>query len=197
MNTLILMGSSRLHGNTAELCKPLMEELRAQGVQVRYVTLADRDIRPCRACYRCQDVEGAYGCVQQDGMANVVEDILWADLIVLATPIYSWYCTPQMKAVLDRHYGLNKYYGKAKGSLWAGKHVAVLATHGYEGEYAYGPFETGVQRLCEHSKLVYDGLYSVVDEDNLASFRTPEAIEGARAFARRLVEAVQVDRGGL
>lgn len=197
MNTLILMGSPRLHGNTAELCKPLMEELRAQGVQVRYVTLADRDIRSCRACYRCQDVEGAYGCVQQDGMANVVEDILWADLIVLATPIYSWYCTPQMKAVLDRHYGLNKYYGKAKGSLWAGKHVAILATHGYEGEYAYGPFETGVQRLCEHSKLVYDGLYSVVDEDNLASFRTPEAIEGARAFARRLVEAVQVDRGGL
>lgn len=197
MNTLILMGSPRLHGNTAELCKPLMEELRAQGVQVRYVTLADRDIRPCRACYRCQDVEGAYGCVQQDGMANVVEDILWANLIVLATPIYSWYCTPQMKAVLDRHYGLNKYYGKAKGSLWAGKHMAILATHGYEGEYAYGPFETGVQRLCEHSKLVYDGLYSVVDEDNLASFRTPEAIEGARAFARRLVEAVQVDRGGL
>lgn len=197
MNTLIMMGSPRLYGNTAELCKPLMEELRAQGVQVRYVTLADRDIRPCRACYRCQDVEGAYGCVQQDGMANVVEDILWADLIVLATPIYSWYCTPQMKAVLDRHYGLNKYYGKAKGSLWAGKHVAILATHGYEGEYAYGPFETGVQRLCEHSKLVYDGLYSVVDEDNLASFRTPEAIEGARAFARRLVEAVQVDRGGL
>ena len=197
MNTLILMGSPRLHGNTAELCKPLMEELRAQGVQVRYVTLADRDIRPCRACYRCQDVEGAYGCVQQDGMAAVVEDILWADLIVLATPIYSWYCTPQMKAVLDRHYGLNKYYGKAKGSLWAGKHVAILATHGYEGEYAYGPFETGVQRLCEHSKLVYDGLYSVVDEDNLASFRKPEAIEGARAFARRLVEAVQVDRGGL
>lgn len=197
MNTLILMGSPRLHGNTAELCKPLMEELRAQGVQVRYVTLADRDIRPCRACYRCQDVEGAYGCVQQDGMANVVEDILWADLIVLATPIYSWYCTPQMKAVLDRHYGLNKYYGKAKGSLWAGKHVAILATHGYEGEYAYGPFETGVQRLCEHSKLVYDGLYSVVDEDNLASFRKPEAIEGARAFARWLVEAVQVDRGGL
>ena len=29
MNTLILMGSPRLHGNTAELCKPLMEELRA------------------------------------------------------------------------------------------------------------------------------------------------------------------------
>ena len=189
MNTLILMGSPRLHGNTAELCKPLMEEMRAQSAQVRYVTLADKDIRPCRGCYHCQNVEGAYGCAQRDDMHAVVEDILWADLIVLATPIYSWYCTAQMKAVLDRHYGLNKYYGTAKGSLWAGRHVAILATSGYEGEYAYGPFETGVKRLCKHSKLIYDGLYAVVDEDNLASFQTPEAVEGARAFARRLVES--------
>ena len=130
MNALVLMGSPRLRGNTAELCKPLMEELRAQGAQVRYVTLADKDIRPCRGCYHCQNVERAYGCVQRDDMHAVVEDILWADLIVLATPIYSWYCTAQMKAVLERHYGLNKYYGTAKGSLWAGRHVAILATSG-------------------------------------------------------------------
>ena len=58
MNALVLMGSPRLRSNTAELCKPLMEELRAQGAQVRYVTLADKDIRPCRGCYHCQNVEG-------------------------------------------------------------------------------------------------------------------------------------------
>jgi len=34
------------------------------------------------------------------------------DLLVLASPIYSWYCSPPMKAVLDRLvYGMNKYYG--------------------------------------------------------------------------------------
>ena len=41
MNVLILMGSPRLHGNTAELCKPFMEELKENGAEVRYVTLAD------------------------------------------------------------------------------------------------------------------------------------------------------------
>lgn len=92
-----------------------------------------------------------------------------------------------MKAVLDRHYGLNKFYGSAKGSLWEGRKVAILATHGYEAAYACEPFETGVRRLCKHSGLRFAGLYSVRDEDDLASFRTPSAVEGARSFARSLL----------
>ena len=184
MNVLILMGSPRLEGNTAELCKPFLEELKILGTHVRYVTLADKEIHPCKGCYACQSVEGEYGCCQKDDMP--VEDILWADLIVLATPIYAWYCAAPMKNVLDRHYGFNKFYGSAKGSLWAGKKVAILATHGYEGAYATDPLEMGVQRLCKHSKLDYLGLYSVQDEDDLASFQTEEAVAGAKAFARKV-----------
>lgn len=185
MNVLILMGSPRLNGNTAELCKPFTEELRANGATVRYVTLADKDIKPCKGCYACQEVSGAYGCCQKDDMP--IEDILWADVIVLATPIYAWYCAAPMKNVLDRHYGFNKYYGSAEGSLWAGKRVAILATHGYEGAYATDPFKMGVERLCKHSDLTYIGLYSVQDEDNLASFQAIDAITGAKAFARKVL----------
>lgn len=191
MNILILMGSPRLGGNTAELCKPLMGELERLGAGVCYMTLADKKIQPCRGCYACQNVAGEYGCVQKDDMEAVVERIRWADCLVLATPIYSWYCTAPMKAMLDRHYGLNKFYGSAEGSLWAGKSVAILATHGYDRAYATEPFETGVRRLCVHSGLSYLGLYSVRDEDNLASFRTAEAQEGARLFARRLMASME------
>ena len=186
MNVLILMGSPRPHGNTAELCKPFMEELKENGAEVRYVTLADKDIKPCKGCYACQEVSGEYGCCQNDDMP--VEDILWADLIVLATPIYAWYCAAPMKNVLDRHYGFNKFYGSAEGSLWTGKKVAIIATHGYEGAYATDPFEMGIQRLCKHSNLEYVGLFAVQDKDNLASFQTAEAVEGAKKFARRVME---------
>ena len=188
MNVLILMGSPRLQGNTAELAKPFMEELRTNGADVRYVTLADKNIGPCKGCYACQYVDGEYGCVQRDDMYDVVEGIRWADLIVLATPIYAWYCPGPMKNVLDRHYGLNKFYGSAHGSLWAGKRVAILATHGYEAAYATDPFALGVERLCRHSNLTYAGLCSVRDEDDLASFQTPAAMEEARAFARKLLK---------
>ena len=191
MKVLILMGSPRHGGNTAELCKPFREELERLGAELQYMILSDKNIHPCLGCYACQDVEGDYGCVQHDDMYAVVERILWADCVVLATPIYTWYCTAPMKAVLDRHYGLNKFYGSARGSLWRGKYIAILATHGYDREYAAGPFEAGVKRLCEHSGLNYLGLYSVRDEENLASFRTEQAREGAKLFARRLLAAME------
>ena len=187
MRVLILMGSPRLHGNTAELCKPFMEELTVQGAIVKYIELEPKDIRPCKECYACQEVLGEYGCAQKDDMSAIAEEMLWADCIILATPIFAWYCTTKMKAVLDRHYGFNKYYGSAEGCLWEGKKVGIIATHGYEGAYATDPFELGVKRLCEHSNLEYIGMYSVQDEDNLASFQTEEAIEGARAFARSVL----------
>ena len=187
MKVLVLMGSPRLQGNTAELCKPFVDELQKASVEVKYIELENLDIAPCKGCYACQNVSGSYGCVQQDDMYHVVEQMMWADAIILATPIYAWYCTAKMKAVLDRHYGLNKYYGSAEGSLWAGKKLGIIATHGYEGDYATGPFETGVKRLCIHSNLEYVGMYSVQDEDDLASFQTDEAMAGAREFAREFV----------
>ena len=134
MRILILMGSPRHGGNTAELCKPFREELERLGAETRYMTLSDKNIHPCLGCYACQDVEGTYSCVQHDGMYEVVDSVLWADCVVLATPVYTWYCTAPMKAVLDRHYGLNKFYGSARGSLWKGKYVAILTTHGWDND---------------------------------------------------------------
>ena len=58
MRILILMGSPRVNGNTAELCKPFLEELKMIGADTRYVTLAGKDIRPCLGCYTCQDIQG-------------------------------------------------------------------------------------------------------------------------------------------
>ena len=182
------MGSPRLHGNTAELAKPFVEELRANGADVLTIPLGEKQIAPCRGCYACQDVTGEYGCVQQDDMQEITKHILWADCVVLATPIYSWYCTPVMKAVLDRLYGMSKYYGSGTGSLWNHKKIAILATHGYDRQYAAEPFETGIIRFCEHNKLQYSGMYSVCDIDNLASFQTEEAIRGAREFADELLK---------
>lgn len=188
MKFLVIMGSPRLDQNTAELCKPFMEEVKASGSEVTYITLADKKIAPCKGCLACQNVSGEYGCPQKDDMYPIVEEIIRADCIVLATPIYTWYCTAEMKAMLDRYYGLNKFYGSAQGSLWKGKIIAIIATHGYTQEYAVQPFELGIKRLCEHSGLIYAGLYSVRDEHDLASFQTPEAMDRARAFARFLLE---------
>ena len=191
MKFCVINGSPRINGNTAELCKPFLARLEERGVEVEYLRLVTMSVNGCMGCYSCQDVSGSYGCVQDDDdMEEIVKAIQESDCVVLATPIYSFFCTSEMKAVLDRHYGMNKFYGTATGSLWKGKHIAILATHGYEAERALTPFASGIEMLCEHSGLVYDGAYSVRDEDDLASFRTEEAIAGARAFADRLVDGI-------
>jgi multimeric flavodoxin WrbA len=187
MNFCVLMGSPRSNGNTAELLKPFLSELKDNNAVVTYIPLAEKIILPCLACYTCQNVSNQYGCVQQDDVSEIMEKIIACDCIVLATPIYTWYCTAPMKAWLDRHFGLNKFYGSATGSLWTGKRVAIIATHGYDAAYGADPFQTGIMRLCEHSNLEYMGMYSVRDEDNLASFQTEEAKNGARVFARKLM----------
>lgn len=90
-------------------------------------------------------------------MQEIFDKILSADLTVWATPIYSWYCTMPMKAVLDRLvYGMNKYYGDVKGpALWAGKKCALLITCGYEPEKGADLFEAGFKRYCKHSGVLH------------------------------------------
>lgn len=181
------MGSLRLKGNTAELLKPFISELENNDCEVAYITLSDKNIKPCLGCYACQQIDDTYGCVQKDDVSEIMDKVIESDCVVFATPIYSWYCTSPMKSLLDRHYGLNKFYGKAKGSLWEGKKIAIIATHGYDADYGAGPFETGIKRLCEHSHLKYMGMYSVRDEADLASFQTESAITGAKKFALQLL----------
>ena len=71
MKVLILMGSPRLCGNTAELCKYFMDELRVQKTEVKYIELEKMTINPCEECYACQDVAGKYGCAQKDDMVEI------------------------------------------------------------------------------------------------------------------------------
>lgn len=193
MKACILMGSPRLHGNTAELLKPFMEELQNMKMQIEYITTDDKKIQSCKACYHCQNELNTFGCIQHDDMEYISAKIMESDILVLATPIYAWYCSSSMKAVIDRLvYGMNKFYGtKRQGSLWRGKKCAIIATHGYDRQYATEPSEMGIVRLCKHSGLDYLGMYSVRDEDDLASFQTKEAIDGAKDFARKLVMSIK------
>lgn len=187
---LILMGSPRKNGNTAALLVPFCEELERGGAETETVWLYDREISPCRACRVCQRDWAVFGCPQKDDVPAIFDQVLAADLLVLATPIYSWYCTAPMKALLDRLvYGMNKFYGGEKGpSLWEGKAMALLLTCGYRPERGCDLFEEGVRRYCKHSRLRYLGShaerhlgYDTVFMDDGKAART-------RDFARSLLE---------
>lgn len=184
----ILMGSPRKNGNTIHLLKLLMEELRNCGCTYELIWLYDKKILPCRACRCCQKDYSTFGCALYDDMQDIFDCVLRCDLLVLATPIYSWYCTPPMKAVLDRLvYGMNKYYGEEKGpALWAGKQVALLTTCGYPIEKGADLWEAGIKRYCKHSRLQYIGMLAEHDLGYQSTFMDQEKEHRARQFARQL-----------
>jgi multimeric flavodoxin WrbA len=188
MRVCILMGSLRPNGNTAKLCKPFAEELRANGALVDYITLHDKKVAPCLGCYKCQNVSGEYGCIQQDDMQEIITVILKADVLVFATPIYIWQATSIMKVVMDRMYGLNKFYGSApRDRLNRFQSYALLATCGYDPDFGAGLLDECMRRWCLHSEIAYLGMYAVRDGEGLAAFQTEEAVEGAKEFAIKVL----------
>lgn len=193
-NICVLMGSPRKNGNTAALLAPFCEELARQGHDCETIWLYEKDIAPCTACRTCQKDWSVFGCRIRDDAYDLFDRVLACDLLVLATPIYSWYCTPPMKALLDRFvYGMNKFYGEEKGpSIWAGKKVALIVTCGYPSEKGADLWESGIIRYCKHSSLQYLGMLAEHDKGYHSVFMDEEKKRHAIAFAEQLAAAARL-----
>ena len=96
MKTLILNGSPRPKGDTAQLLERFMAEL---GGEIKMVRAYDGSIRPCVDCRYCWEHDG---CAIRDGMTEVYRWIGDCDNIVLASPVYFSEITGQLLAVLSR-----------------------------------------------------------------------------------------------
>lgn len=190
MKVCILMGSPRKKGNTAALLEPFIAELERHHIQHNLIWLYDKQIEPCIACRVCQKDWTIFGCHYKDDAQEIFDKIIDHDVIVLATPIYSWYCTPPMKALLDRLvYGMNKYYGDQTGpALWAGKHVAIIATCGYRPEKGADLFEEGMKRYCKHSQLQYIGMLAERDFGYQSVFMDTEKEQHSLRFAQEVIK---------
>ena len=188
----ILLGSPHPDGNTASLVKPFVHRLDAHGCETVWLHLYDRDIRPCIACCPCQTDWECPSCCQHDGMQEIFDSVLSCDLLVLATPIYSWYGTPPIKAVLDRMvYALCKYYGGEHGpSLLKGKKMALISTCGYRPENGSDLWESGMQRYCRHTQMKYCGAIAERHLGYDIPFMDKGKAERAEAFADRLLPLI-------
>lgn len=101
---LILSASPRRGGNSDLLCDQFMLGAKESGNQVEKIFLRDKKINYCVACDACQRNGG--NCVQEDDMAEVLNKIMAADVIVMATPVYFYSMDAQMKTLIDRTYSM-------------------------------------------------------------------------------------------
>lgn len=99
---LIISSSPREGGNSDTLCDQFGKGAKEAGHFVDKIRLAQMKIEYCSACYACKKTGH---CAKQDDMAQVIDKMREADVIVLATPVYFYTMCAQMKTMIDRHSG--------------------------------------------------------------------------------------------
>ena len=101
---LILSSSPRRGGNSDTLCDEFMRGAIESGNEAEKVFLRDKTIHYCTGCSTCS-LHGK-PCPQKDDAAEIIEKMVAADVIVMATPVYFYTMSAQMKTLIDRCCGL-------------------------------------------------------------------------------------------
>ncbi|KPU46238.1 iron-sulfur flavoprotein [Oxobacter pfennigii] len=132
---IALNGSPHQHGCTAALMNEVINSLVKQGADVKTYHISKMDIKYCQGCGGCTK----HGkCVLQDDMQVLYDEIASADILILATPVYFWQMTAQLKTVIDRCQPFGRPNSTIK--LEHGKKALIIATQGRPDETAFIPY---------------------------------------------------------
>lgn len=186
---LALLGSPRREGNTAIVLDQILEGAREAGAETSIQFLQEMDIGGCQECLACQSVFDEPGCAIEDDMQDIYTEILDADLIIFASPVFCWNVSSQLKAALDRMYCLCKFEAPmAPLFLTIRKAMAtVLTAGGDEFDGAQLAVET-VRCLARFTKADYRGHFVCTLLTTPDKVRQDTALlERARAFGKHLV----------
>ncbi len=131
MKVLGIMGSPRVKGNTDLLLDEALKGAQSQGSEIEKIIVDKLKIAPCKEYYGCLR-DG--NCVIRDDMDNIYPKLLEADRIIIASPMFFYGVTSQLKALIDRCQAIwaRKYVLKQKLSdkERKGAFIAVGATKG-------------------------------------------------------------------
>lgn len=119
MKILVLTGSPRKNGNSSTLADNFIKGAEEAGHTVVRFDAAFKKVHPCIACNKC-GMDGS--CIFKDDFEFVRENIVDADAVVFATPMYYFGISAQLKAVIDRFYAIN-------GKIHRPKKAVLLMTY--------------------------------------------------------------------
>lgn len=133
MKILAVVGSPRLKGNTNYLVDEALREAAKLGAQTEKIIISQYDVRPCLGCDNCSSLDS---CVLKDDASWILDKFCRADGVIMATPVYYYNVTAQMKAFIDRNYFLYrhdykngwKYKARAAGVIVVGEQMGLEDT---------------------------------------------------------------------
>ena len=180
---VILKGSPRQQGNSAALADQAAAGAQEAGAQVESFYLHGMDIRPCDGCDFCKET-GV--CVVKDDMQALYPKLLAADALILASPIYWFTYSAQLKTCIDRWYGL----WNDKHDAFKSKPVGIILSYGDTDLYNSGAinaihaFETMFRFLkADIVGWVHGTMYDLGEAQ-----KKPELMEQAYQLGKKLAQ---------
>lgn len=172
---VVLNGSPRRRGNTSTLVEAFREGAETAGNTVDVFFLQDMDIHGCRGCFG-GGKDRDHPCVQRDGMDEIYPKYIAADVVVLASPLYYWNLSGQLRTAFDRLFAVaecDPSYANPKKDC-----ILLMAAEGH----GFDEVELYYDRLMSHlhwnslGKVLCGGVMAVGD------IKGREEIEDARAL---------------
>lgn len=176
---IVLNGSPRKNGNTATLVNAFREGAENAGHTVDVFYLHGMEIHGCLGCCRGgKDIE--HPCVQRDDMDLIYPVYIGADVVVLASPLYYWNLSGQLRTAFDRLFAVAE---SKPGCINPRKEcVLLMAAEGDD----FKEVENYYDRLMAHlgwtdrGKVLCGGVFNIGDIDG------HEDIDEARALGESI-----------
>jgi multimeric flavodoxin WrbA len=152
MEILVVNGSPRKGGNTETLLDTMISAAADSGSGITKVNLRNLDVTPCRGCDSCKKT-GI--CIQRDDMRDLVSKMKKSDVWVLGTPVYWWGPTAQLKAFIDRWYGVNR-------DIFKNRRVALVI-----------PLESGNPKTAQHVLGMFEDIFEYLGMNQIGTLLAP------------------------
>lgn len=140
MNILIINGSARNNGVSSFIAKKLADKIKenSSNTQVNILTLADKNIMPCKGCVACCSQKNKYCFLKDDINQEVYNLMETADSLVIISPIYEAFISGMLKTFFDRtnHYtSFFKLAGKPLNLILSGVQPLVGETKEFSNKH--------------------------------------------------------------
>ncbi len=187
MRVLGIMGSPRIKGNTDLLLDEALRGAQSQGAEVEKIIVDKLNIAPCREYYGCVK-DG--NCVIRDDMDGIYPKLLDADRVIVASPMFFYGLTSQIKALIDRCQALcaRKYILKQTPPD-SGRKGAFIAVGATRGKQLFDGSVLTVKYFFQSIGIKYVDELLVRGVDKRGEIREhPTALSDAFELGRRLAQ---------
>jgi len=182
------MGSPRIEGNTDLLLDEALRGAQSQGAEVEKILVDRLNIAPCREYCGCLK-DG--NCVIRDDMDDIYLKLLDADRVIVASPIFFYGLTSQIKALIDRCQALwARRYILKQNPPDSGRRGAFIAVGATRGKQLFDGSILTVKYFFQSIGVRYVDELLVRGVDKKGEIKQhPTALSDAFELGRRLAQA--------